>query len=68
MDHLTGADATLYYRPSNNFSLTTVAGIGNTIGNAFAVGTGEFFSNQTNGFLQFRMKSNNLFVQYNYYY
>ena len=61
-----GADATLYYRPNNNFSITTVAGIGNTIGNAFASGTGEFFSNQTNGFLQFRMKSNNLFMQYNY--
>ena len=60
-----GADATLYYRPNNNFSVTTVAGIGTTIGNGFAR-TGEFFSNQTNGFLQFRMKSNNLFMQYNY--
>ena len=60
-----GADATVYYRPNNNLSLTAVAGIGSTTGNAFGR-SGEFFSDQTNGFLQFRMKSNNLFVQYNY--
>ena len=63
---VTGADATLYYRPSNNFSLTTVAGIGNTVGNAWASGTGEVFANITQGFLQFRMNTKNLFVQYNY--
>ena len=62
----TGADATLYYRPSNNFSLTTVAGIGNTVGNAWTSGTGEVFANTTQGFLQFRMNTKNLFVQYNY--
>ena len=66
MDHVTGADATLYYRPSNNFSLTTVAGIGNTVGNAWTSGTGEVFANITQGFLQFRMNTKNLFVQYNY--
>jgi iron complex outermembrane receptor protein len=37
-----GADATVYYRPNNNLSLTAVAGIGTTTGNAFAR-TGEFF-------------------------
>ena len=63
---VTGADATLYYRPSNNFSLTTVAGIGNTVGNAWTSGTGEVFANITQGFLQFRMNTKNLFVQYNY--
>jgi iron complex outermembrane receptor protein len=62
----TGADATLYYRPSNNFSFTTVAGIGNTVGNAWTSGTGEVFANTTQGFLQFRMNTKNLFVQYNY--
>ena len=63
---VTGADATLYYKPSNNFSLTTVAGIGNTVGNAWTSGTGEVFANTTQGFLQFRMNTKNLFVQYNY--
>ena len=62
----TGADATLYYKPNNNFSLTTVAGIGNTVGNAWTSGTGEVFANNTQGFLQFRLNTKNLFVQYNY--
>ena len=61
-----GADATYYYKPNNDFSLTTVAGIGNTIGNAWTSGTGEIFANTTQGFLQFRMNHKNLFVQYNY--
>ena len=61
-----GVDASLYYRPNNNFSFTAVAGMGSTIGNAWTTGTGEVFADQNSHFLQFRLKSNDLFAQYNY--
>jgi iron complex outermembrane receptor protein len=61
-----GVDATVYYRPSQNFSLTAVAGMGRTIGNAWTSGTGEVFADQKTYFVQLRVKSNDLFVNYNY--
>ena len=61
-----GADASLYYRPNNSFSFTAVAGMGSTIGNAWTSGTGEVFGDQNSHFVQFRVKSNDLFAQYNF--
>ncbi len=61
-----GADATLYYRPNDNFSVTAVAGMGSTVGNAWTSGTGEVFADQKTYFVQLRMNSNDLFVNYNY--
>ena len=61
-----GVDASLYYRPNNNFSFTAVAGMGSTIGNAWTSGTGEVFGDQNSHFVQFRVKSNDLFAQYNF--
>ncbi len=61
-----GVDATLYYRPNNNFSFTSVAGWSNLTGNAWTTGTGEIFADKSTSFIQFRMNSNDLFVQYNY--
>ena len=61
-----GADASIYYRPNNNFSFTAVAGMGSTVGNAWTSGTGEVFGDQNNHFVQFKVKANDLFAQYNY--
>ncbi len=61
-----GADATLYYRPSNNFSLTTVAGINEVAANFLTPATGESRATQRQAFFQTRIQSNNLFAQWNY--
>ena len=61
-----GADATLYYRPSNNLSITTVAGINEVAANIFISSTGETRAQQRSAFIQTRVQSGNLFMQYNY--
>ena len=61
-----GADATLYYRPSNNLSVTTVAGINEVAANIFISSTGETRAQQRTAFVQTRVQSGNLFMQYNY--
>ena len=61
-----GADATLYYRPSNNLSITTVAGINEVAANIFISSTGETRAQQRSAFVQTRVQSGNLFMQYNY--
>ena len=61
-----GADATIYYRPSNNLSVTTVAGINEVASNIFISSTGETRAQQRTAFIQTRVQSGNLFVQYNY--
>ena len=61
-----GVDASIYYRPSNNFSLTTVAGISEVSDNIFLQATGENRATQRQAFIQTRLQSNNLFVQWNY--
>ena len=61
-----GADASIYYRPSNNFSLTTVAGINEVAANILINSTGETRAQQRTAFIQTRVQSGNLFVQYNY--
>src|SRR6056300_4756 len=61
-----GADASIYYRPSNNFSLTTVAGINEVAANILINSTGETRAQQRNDFIKNRIQSGNLFVQYNY--
>ena len=61
-----GADATIYYRPSNNLSITTVAGINEVASNIFISSTGETRAQQRTAFIQTRVQSGNLFVQYNY--
>ncbi len=61
-----GADATLYYRPSNNLSITTVAGINEVAANIFIASTGETRAQQRTAFVQTRVQSGNLFMQYNY--
>ena len=61
-----GADATLYYRPSNNLSITTVAGINEIAANIFISSTGETRAQQRSAFIQTRVQSGNLFMQYNY--
>jgi iron complex outermembrane receptor protein len=61
-----GADATIYYRPSNDFSVTTVAGINEVAANILIEATGETRASQTVGFIQTRIQSGNLFAQYNY--
>ncbi len=61
-----GADATLYFRPSNNLSITTVAGINEVAANVLISSTGETRAQQVAGFVQTRIQSGNLFMQYNY--
>ncbi|MBL6649558.1 MAG: TonB-dependent receptor [Flavobacteriaceae bacterium] len=61
-----GADATLYFRPSNNLSITTVAGINEVAANILISSTGETRAQQVAGFVQTRIQSGNLFMQYNY--
>lgn len=61
-----GADATLYYRPSNDLSITTVAGINEVASNIFISSTGETRAQQRSAFIQTRVQSGNLFMQYNY--
>ena len=61
-----GADATLYYRPNNNLSITTVAGINEVASNIFIASTGETRAQQRTAFIQTRVQSGNLFMQYNY--
>ncbi|MDA8587860.1 TonB-dependent receptor, partial [Flavobacteriaceae bacterium] len=61
-----GADATIYYRPSNNLSITTVAGINEVAANIFISSTGETRAQQRTAFIQTRVQSGNLFMQYNY--
>jgi len=61
-----GADATLYYRPSNDLSITTVAGINEVAANIFISSTGETRAQQRTAFVQTRVQSGNLFMQYNY--
>ena len=58
-----GADATLYYRPSNNLSITTVAGINEVAANIFISSTGETRAQQRSAFIQTRVQSGNLFMQ-----
>ena len=60
------ADATIYYRPSNNLSITTVAGINEVAANIFISSTGETRAQQRTAFIQTRVQSGNLFMQYNY--
>ncbi len=61
-----GADATVYFRPSNNLSITTVAGINEVAANILINATGETRAQQRTGFIQTRIQSGNLFMQYNY--
>jgi iron complex outermembrane receptor protein len=61
-----GADATIYYRPSNDLSITTVAGINEVAANILINSTGETRAQQRTGFIQTRVQSGNLFMQYNY--
>ena len=61
-----GADATIYYRPSNDLSITTVAGINEVAANILINSTGETRAQQRTGFIQTRIQSGNLFMQYNY--
>ena len=61
-----GADATLYYRPSNDLSITTVAGINEVAANILIGATGETRAQQRSAFIQTRIQSKNLFVQYNF--
>ena len=61
-----GADATIYYRPSNDLSITTVAGINEVAANIFISSTGETRAQQRTAFIQTRVQSGNLFLQYNY--
>ena len=61
-----GADATVYFRPSNNLSITTVAGINEVAANIFISSTGETRAQQRTAFIQTRVQSGNLFMQYNY--
>jgi outer membrane receptor for ferrienterochelin and colicins len=61
-----GADASLYFRPSNNLSITTVAGINEVAANILINSTGETRAQQRTAFIQTRIQSGNLFLQYNY--
>ena len=61
-----GADATLYYRPSNDFSLTLTSGINETAGNFLTPSTGESRATNRQAFFQARMQSKNLFAQWNW--
>lgn len=59
-----GADATYYYRPSNNFSLTTTGGISEVGSNILISSTGETRAQQISSFFQTRLQAGNLFMQY----
>ena len=48
------------------FSLTTVAGINEVAANILISSTGETRAQQRTAFIQTRIQSGNLFVQYNY--
>jgi len=61
-----GADATLYYRPSNDFSFTLASGINETAGNFLTPSTGEVRATQAQAFIQGRIQSKNLFAQYSF--
>ena len=61
-----GADATLYYRPSNDFSFTLASGINETAGNFLTPSTGEVRATQAQAFIQARVQSKNLFAQYSF--
>jgi outer membrane receptor for ferrienterochelin and colicins len=61
-----GADATLYYRPSNDFSFTLASGINETAGNFLTGSTGESRATQAQAFVQARVQSKNLFAQWNF--
>ena len=61
-----GADATLYYRPSNDFSFTLSSGINETAGNFLTPSTGESRATQAQAYVQARVQSKNLFAQWNF--
>ena len=61
-----GADATLYYRPSNDFSFTLSSGINETAGNFLTPSTGESRATQAQAYVQARIQSKNLFAQWNF--